>query len=368
MARCNLCGKRRRDVSGLLGFCVSCVRTHFEEIWPEIEKVHHESRRRFSLPLNPPKDPSGSTCNICMHQCSIPEGQKGYCGLRQRVSGVITGGRPHEGSVSWYHDPLPTNCVADWVCPGGTGCGYPKYSKRNGPEVGYLNLAVFYHACSFNCLYCQNYHFKESTGKGRLHPSRELAQAVTENTTCICFFGGDPAPQILHAIKASKLALKKKARDILRICWETNGAVREPFLKHMAELSMASGGCIKVDLKAWDERVHMALCGVSNVQTIETVKSLAKLFLKRPDPPFLIVSTLLVPGYVDEEEVAGIAAFLRDLHPAIPYTLLAFYPCFWLQDLPTTSREHAQRCLEVARSLGLQRVRLGNVHLLGPPY
>lgn len=368
MARCGLCGRRGREISGVIGFCASCVKGHFEEVWPQIEKVHHESRRRFSLPAYPPRHPNGAKCKICIHECSIPEGEKGYCGLRKTVSGTIKGGRPHEGSLSWYHDPLPTNCVADWVCPGGTGCGYPRYSKKRGPEIGYLNLAVFYHACSFNCLYCQNHHFKELTGRGGPLSSKELAQAVNERTTCICFFGGDPTPQVLHAIKASKLAMRIRGEDILRICWETNGAVREPFLTQMAKLSMASGGCIKVDLKAWDQRVHMALCGVSNRQTLETIRKLAKLFSERPEPPFLVVSTLLVPGYVDEEEVAAIASFLRDLDPRIPYALLAFYPCFWLQDLPTTSREHAERCLSVAKSAGLERVRVGNVHLLGPPY
>ncbi|NPU85813.1 MAG: hypothetical protein HPY65_15155 [Syntrophaceae bacterium] len=25
------------------------------------------------------------------------------------------------GKLSWYHDSLPTNCVTDWVCAGGSG-------------------------------------------------------------------------------------------------------------------------------------------------------------------------------------------------------------------------------------------------------
>jgi len=258
--------------------------------------------------------------------------------------------------------------VADWVCAGGTGCGYPRYARRPGPELGFLNLAVFYHACSFNCLYCQNHHFKELTGKGRARPSRELAEAVTARTTCICFFGGDPSVQVLHAVKAAKLARKLRKGEILRICWETNGAVREPFMTQMADLSMESGGCIKVDLKAWDERVHLCLCGVSNRHTLEAVRSLARRFPSRVDPPFLVASTTLVPGYVDEQEVAGLSAFLRELDPRIPYSLLAFYPSFWLKDLPSTSREHARRCLDVAKGAGLQRVRLANAHLLGPPY
>jgi pyruvate formate lyase activating enzyme len=198
--------------------------------------------------------------------------------------------------------------------------------------------------------------------------AKELARAADESTTCICYFGGDPTPQILHALKTSKLSLEKASNRILRICWETNGSVREPFLTMMAEVSLRSGGCIKFDLKAWHEDLHYALCGVTNRQTLENFKTLSKWMLKRPEPPFLIASTLLVPGYVDEHEVDAIARYIAHLDPEIPYSLLAFYPHFYLQDLPTTSRSHALRCKEIAEQQGLHRVHIGNLHLLGEDY
>jgi pyruvate formate lyase activating enzyme len=267
-----------------------------------------------------------------------------------------------------YHDALPTNCVGDFVCPGGTGCGYPRYAVTKGAEYGYRNLAVFYQACAYNCLYCQNFHFKgETLSEGQVR-ARELAAAVDDRTTCICYFGGDPGPQILHALKASELALGKASGRVLRICWETNGCVREPYLSMMAELSLRTGGCIKVDLKAWDAKVHRALCGVSNEGTLDHFRSLSTKISQRPSPPFLIASTLLVPGYVDDQEVARIAEFIAELDPDIPYSLLAFYPQFCLTDLPTTSRGHALRCKEIAEKAGLRRVRIGNVHCLGQAY
>jgi pyruvate formate lyase activating enzyme len=75
--------------------------------------------------------------------------------------GQLAGVNSKQGKLSWYHDPLPTNCVADWVCSAGTGAGYPKYAHCPGPEYGYDNLAIFFHGCSFNCLYCQNWHFRK---------------------------------------------------------------------------------------------------------------------------------------------------------------------------------------------------------------
>jgi pyruvate formate lyase activating enzyme len=183
-------------------------------------------------------------------------------------------------------------------------------------------------------------------------------------TSCICYFGGDPTPHLPYAIHASKQALKKKKGRILRICWETNGAMNPKLLEKVAELSLKSGGCVKFDLKAWDEGLHIALCGVSNRWTLSNFKRLVELIPERPDPPFLVASTLLVPGYVDEQEVGQIATFIASLNPDIPYSLLAFHPQFQMQDLPPTSRKQAQTCLEAARSAGLWRVKVGNLHLL----
>ena len=365
MGTCRYCAKSTKTISSVIGFCAECIRGHFEEVWPEIKRVHDQSRRAYQLPVDPPREKEGAVCPLCVHGCRIPEGGKGFCGLRRLENSRIRGGRPHEGNLSYYYDPLPTNCVGDFVCPAGTGCGYPVYAVSNGPEYGHKNLAVFYHACSFNCLYCQNYHYKEQTALPASVSAKRLAGAVDDKTTCVCFFGGDPAPQILHALKASKLALSNASERILRICWETNGCVQEPFLSMMAELSLGSGGCVKFDLKAWEEGIHFALCGVTNRKTMENFRRLSRHVSERPNPPFLIASTLLVPGYVDEHEVGAIARFIFELDPRIPYSLLAFYPHFYLWDLPTTSRAHALRCKEVAERQGLQQVHIGNVHLLG---
>jgi len=93
-------------------------------------------------------------------------------------------------------------------------------------------------------------------------------------------------------------------------------------------------------------------------------QTLARLIHERPRPPLLIASTLLVPGYIDITEVAGIARFIADLNPQIPYSLLAFHPQFYLNDLPTTAKSHALRCREVALDAGLANVHIGNMHLL----
>jgi pyruvate formate lyase activating enzyme len=362
--KCQHCGQESLFISQCLGLCADCIRHHFDQVLPIIKQAHDKAREPFALPPYPPRAKGGKTCHICMNECSIAEGGVSYCGLRTNIDGRLKGATASLANVSWYYDPLPTNCVADWVCPAGGGAGYPDFAYRNGVEYGYKNLAVFYQACSFDCLFCQNWHYRQLVSSRAWVKASRLAEAVDDHTACICFFGGDPTPQLPHAIYASRLALERKQGRILRICWETNGSMHPALLKQMAELSLNSGGCIKFDLKAWSESIHIALCGVSNKRTLDNFRFLAGYIKRRPSPPLLVASTLLVPGYVGKEEVAGIGAFISSLDPDIPYALLAFHPDFLMTDLPATSRHQAMECLEAARAAGLSRVRLGNIHLL----
>ncbi len=370
MSKCSICGRSSKLIAGTLGVCVDCIRNRSDALSFTMS-AHTGSRRAFDLPVTPPRDESGVKCGLCTNDCRIPVGERGYCGLRENKSGKLIhlAGTSERAIVECYYDPLPTNCVAEWCCAGGTGSGYPKFSySRDGPEHGHKNLAVFYGSCTFDCLFCQNWHYRERTRN--LAPTMsasQLAGRVDENTSCICYFGGDPSSQMPHALKTSELAIEGAEGRILRICFETNGSMSHAMLKKAAKLSMESGGCIKFDLKTWNENVNIALCGTSNEQTLKNFEWLAEYGQQRPEPPFLVASTLLVPGYVDAQEVENIAEFIGNLSPDIHYSLLAFHPQFYMRDLPTTSRGHAEECLKKARK-HLKNVRVGNVHLLGEGY
>jgi pyruvate formate lyase activating enzyme len=191
-----------------------------------------------------------------------------------------------------------------------------------------------------------------------------LVDDVDERTACICYFGGDPAPQLPFSIRASRMAREKRKGAILRFCWETNGSMQERLLDEMVNLAIGSGGCIKFDLKAWDETLHVALTGVTNRRTLDNFSRAAGSIKKRPIPPLLVASTLLVSGYIDEEEVRKIAEFIVSIDRDIPYSLLAFHPHFRMADLERTPRTLALGCWQAAKDAGLERVRLANVHLL----
>ncbi len=315
-----------------------------------LEANHIDSRAGFGLPGRPPRDPDGIKCMLCSNECVIGEGSYGFCGLRETRNGKLThlAGTPERGLLSWYRDTLPTNCVGEWMCE---GFRHP----------GRHNLAVFYESCTANCLFCQNWHFRRSSPyKRKTIGAGELASKANPQTFCVCFFGGDPSSQMAHALAASK----RLAQRGVRICWETNGMMHPKLLDAAMKYSFKTGGCVKFDLKAFDEEMHLALTSVSNRRAKDNFMRAAKRYTERPHLPLVVASTLLVPGYVDADQVEKIAGFIASVNNKIPYSLLAFHPDFYMCDLPRTSLRHAEDAEASARRAGLVNVRIGNRHLL----
>ncbi len=351
---CKLCGARSRLIAAQLGVCLDCIRRRPQDALEISTAAHAAARRLFDLAERPPRTEGGRRCGLCVQDCVIGEGERGYCGLREVRGGKLRhlAGIPGRGLLHWYRDPLPTNCVADPVCAG--------HAQR-----GKHNLAVFYAACTVDCLFCQNYHFRETDPlRSAKLSGAELAAAANPRTYCVCYFGGDPAAQMAHALAASRILAE---RDVV-VCWETNGTAHPRLMARALDLSLATGGCVKFDLKAYDDNLHRALTGASNGRTLENFAQAAARFDERPDPPLVVASTLLVPGYVDGEEVGRIARFISALNPAIPYALLGFAPQFLFPDLPRTSVRHAEEAETAARAAGLHTVRVGNRHLLSRDY
>lgn len=342
--RCRLCGRQSFLISRTLGLCRECIIERFQEALPHIAEVHARVRRSFGLPYPAPSGLPG--CRICVHTCG-GEGTS-FCGLLEE--GRRFAGTAERGLLEWYYDDLPTNCVATPFCP-----------ERK--HFGYQNLAVFYAGCSFNCLFCQNWHFHTLLAERKpLVSVRDLLNALHPRVACVCFFGGDPGPQVAHAF-----AFARKVQGRLRICWETNGAAHPEILKTMYRFSCESGGILKLEIKAFDERIHLALTGVTNQRTLENFLCLAE-ESRNFDRTTLVASTLLVPGYVTENEVEKIAAFIARVNPEIPYVLLGFAPNFFFDNLPTTSVNHAEAALERCKKAGLKNVAVGNRFLLSQWY
>lgn len=367
--RCELCGREAEEISKTLRVCPTCVRERFDDARPYIEEAHAKVRRRYGLPEKPPRAENGRRCTGCGNACVIPPGGIGYCGAVENKGNRLVRrfGTPERGLLQYYYDPLPTNCVPADFCAGSSGAGYPKWCRTPRGDIGWDNLAVFLGSCTYSCLFCQNYSFRELTRAGKpVMSAEDLAAKATERVGCVCYFGGDPSSQMPFVIASAELIRERAEREhrILRVCLETNLSMNPRDLDRFIELSLESGGGIKMDFKCWSSEILYALSGIEHRLAYENFRQLAKRHGERPEVPLARASTLLVPGYVDEEEIRAIASFIADLDPTIPYSLLAFHPQYFMDDMPYTRRKDAERFLQICKEEGLQKVRIGNPWLL----
>lgn len=363
---CQICGKKEGLIAQIIGICPDCIRKFPEKAITKAQEIHASSRRPYDLPPSPLRG-EGILCNQCANQCQIPEGQTGFCGVRKNVNGkIISKAGENKAFLHTYLDALPTNCCAAYFCPGCTGAGYPKYAYHSGSERGYYNLAAFFYSCSFNCLFCQNSSHKYVDSAPVMHINQVVQQAENnKRISCLCWFGGSPEPQLPFALKVSQLAFEQiSSQRIFRICWEWNGGGNSLLVKKALTLSLESGGNAKFDLKCFNPTLSRVLLGVENKRSFDNFRMSAEEFYDRRSEPVLTATTLLVPGYVDEVEVEGIAKFIADLDPSIPYSLLVFHPQWMLSDLPVTPLNQVEKCYQTAKKY-VKHVHIGNKHLLG---
>ncbi|MCC6013994.1 MAG: radical SAM protein [Candidatus Verstraetearchaeota archaeon] len=167
----------------------------------------------------------------------------------------------------------------------------------------------------------------------------------------ISFTGGDLACCPEFYIEAAK-EIKNLNLD-LWILFETNGYGLTP--RTLDLFKDAGIDAFWLDIKAYDDKIHRALTGVSNEWILKLPEEIT-------DRDFTLeVSTVYIPGWVEEDQISKIASLLAQIDPLIPYTIIAFIPEYKLSYIPPPTFYQMLKAFEVAKNAGLKNVRLGNI-------
>jgi len=110
-------------------------------------------------------------------------------------------------------------------------------------------------------------------------------------------------------------------------------AYQMPDLKHIDKVS--------IGLKAYGEKLHRDYTGESNKTILENFKR-----IYRSGVP-MMAETVLIPGYIDHEEIGRIARFIATVDPTIRYQIDAYFKAGdnpWRRPTP----EEVDRAVEAA--------------------
>lgn len=174
--------------------------------------------------------------------------------------------------------------------------------------------------CNFNCKGCFAIAKQEV---GRTLSVEELINLLIKSCQLIYgemvndvqMTGGEPIMDIDYL-----LFLIKRLREIKvsRIGISTNGHLLDKDV--VKELDSLDMNYIKLDLKAYTEKIHRWYTGESNANVLKAANLLNKYGLN------FYVRTIFIPKVIDFSEIEKIAKFLSQINRNIPYKIYQFSP------------------------------------------
>ena len=273
-----------------------------------------------------------ATCTICPKQCTLDEGQLGFCRARRNRGGEIIA--ENYGRVtSLALDPIEKKPLRRF---------YP------GSKI----LSVGSYGCNMDCGYCQNCEIARADADSveweEFTPEALVAlaeQTRNKGNIGIAFTYNEPLVGYEFVLDTARLARKRDLKTVL----VTNGMIlKEPWERLIPFIDAAN-----IDLKSFTKEGYRTLGG--DFDTVkETIAAAA-------GNMHLELTTLIVPGLNDSErEMREEAAWIASLSPEIPLHLSRFFPRHRMRDCAPTPPETIYQLTEIARE-SLRFVYTGNL-------
>ena len=278
-------------------------------------------------------------CNLCSHRCRIKPGKRGICGVRENRDGTLYS-LVYGRLVAESLDPIEKKPLFHFL---------PGSQSYSISTVG----------CNFHCLHCQNFHISQyphlhgGEVKGNLRSADEVV-AAAERSGCrsISYTYVEPTIFYEFARDCAVLAHERGIRNV----FVSNGYMTPEVTRDLAPLLDG----INIDIKAFSDDFYKKVCTARLQPVLDSVSLMHELGV------WVEVTTLIIPGLNDsDEELHGIARFIRSVDPAMPWHVTAFHPTYRMTDREPTPPETLQRARNIGLGEGLRYVYEGNIPGMG---
>lgn len=274
------------------------------------------------------------SCSLCYHRCTIKEGQKGICGVRENRAGTLYS-MVYGKSISENVDPIEKK---------------PLFHFFPGSQ----SLSIATAGCNFTCLHCQNSSISQMPRNNKyiagneLPPSKIVALAKEYNCRSISYTYTEPTIYFEYAFETSKLAKEGGLAN----SFVTNGYITPEALKAIHPYLDAAN----IDLKSFSDDFYRNVCGAKLQPILDSITLYYQMGI------WVEITTLIIPGYNDSvEELTDIARFIKNIDEKIPWHITAFYPTYRLTDPQPTSIQSLRKAREIGLAEGLRYVYEGNI-------
>lgn len=277
--------------------------------------------------------PKGVKCGICPNECTLNPGEESDCHNRIVVDDKlysIAYGNP----CAIHIDPIEKKPLFHF---------HPQSTAFSIATAG----------CNFACLNCQNWEISQRSPKDTknydLMPDKVVETCIGHNCSTIAFTYSEPTSFYEYMFDTAVLAHEQNIRTV----WVSNGYMNpKPLQKLMPYLDAAN-----IDLKAFDETIHLKLTGGKLQPVLDTLLTL------KENNVWLEITNLVVPSWTDDYKmIRNMCKWLvTNGLDDYPLHFSRFSPLYKLTQLPATPLNTLIRARDIAQEEGCKYVYIGNV-------
>ncbi|MEI6079355.1 MAG: AmmeMemoRadiSam system radical SAM enzyme [bacterium] len=272
-------------------------------------------------------------CELCGHNCKIPDSGVGVCKVRRNIDGKLYS-MNYGKIISLMIDPIEKK---------------PLYHFYPGSKT----LSIAMQGCNFKCQFCQNSSISqlndcsEITGE-ELLPDDIIKIAKAKNVDIISYTYTEPTIFYEFMIETAMLAKSEGMKNVM----VTNGFINEEPLRELLKFIDA----FNVDLKSFRETTYEKIIGGRLDLVLMSLEAIAR------SKSWLEITTLIIPGVNDSyEEKEDIASFISNMNKSIPWHISKCFPHYKMANTQETEFEALKEAYVIGVGAGLKYVYVGNI-------
>ena len=278
-------------------------------------------------------DKDGVQCLLCPHHCRIKEGRRGLCHSRECRDGVL-----HALSYA-----KPCSLAVDPV----------EKKPLNQFMPGTYCLSLCCTGCNLSCRWCQNSEISQAAPEDAdyylLSPEVVVDLCVKRGLPSIAYTYTEPFTWWEYMYDIAVLA---HGRGLKNILVSAGYVEKEPLQELMPYLDAAN-----IDIKSMDDAFYRKYCGATLAPVLESILAMHKAGVH------VEITNLVIPGLNDSDaQVGALCRWMTDNGlQDVPLHLSRYFPSYKMKEPGPTPRATLLRAKELALSLGIKTVYLGNI-------
>lgn len=272
-------------------------------------------------------------CDLCPHNCTIPEGGRGICGVRLNAGGTLTA--DGYGLYPAIHmDPIEKKPLNHFM-----------------PGSSILSLGSV--GCNLNCLHCQNWSLARSSSdsviEDRLGIDDLVRMASSRGSIGVAYTYNEPTINF-EFIMDSALPLKESGSKIVLV---TNGHLSDKPWKDLMKVTDAAN----IDVKGFTEKFYRKITGGSLEPVLRNTAHAYR------EGVHIEIAYLVIPGKNDDDcQIDGFISWVKEeLSTDVPVHFNRFHPDHLMRDVIPTPPETLLSIRSSAEKSGLTNVFIGNM-------